>query len=188
MDFPTARIGPPPILTPFHSDMLGLPFASDVGVMSGLWSASSAIWPVANKGYFYPFHLDDWATAYQLLFWVGATSSGNIDMAIYDSQKNRIVSSGSTAMSATVNTVQELDITDTVLPPGDYILGVGCDNNTGTCFRETLSSDEFGLTAAMHYEQTGLTGPTLPDPCVPVACTDTTPGWRVVGIQFRSLY
>ena len=188
MDFPNLRISPPPILTPFHSDMMGS-FSYLLSVLgTAMGVAVSAIWPVANKAYFYPFHLDDWATAYQLLFWVGGVSSGNIDVAIYDSQKNRIVSAGSTAMSATVNTVQELNITDTVLPPGDYLLGFACDNITGTCFRVQSALDEIILPDYMIYEETGLTAAALPDPCTPVVCTDTTVALRIAGIQFRSFF
>jgi hypothetical protein len=146
-----------------------------------LGSAASGSWSVNNKAYFYPFRLQSHAVAYQLLFWVGATSSGNIDVGIYDSQKNLVVSSGSTAMSATVNTVQELNITDTALPPGDYLLAGACSTTGGTCFR-VASNDELALASYPVYEQTLALA--LPNPCTPVACTDTAPMRWVIGIQF----
>jgi hypothetical protein len=140
---------------------------------------------VNNKAYYYPFRLSDWGLARQLLFWVGATSSGNIDVGVYDSQKNLIVSAGSTAMSATVNTVQELNITDTLLPPGDYLLGVACSTTGGTCFQTgSASSDEAMLSMVPIYEQTSALA--LPDPCVPVLCTDAAPFIWVAGIQFAA--
>lgn len=185
-DFPDYRMPPPPILTPWHAESMGVVIRGMINI-STLNGATSATWPVANKAYFFPFRLTDWATAYQLLFWVGATSSGNIDVAIYDSEKNRIVSAGSTAMSATVNTVQELNITDTVLPPGEYLLGVACDNTTGTVFQNS-AADEFVFAHLPIYEQAGLTAAALTDPAVPVVCTDASPSVIACGIQFRSVF
>lgn len=183
MDFPTYRMPPPPILTPFHPDSLGLTLPG--AGLTPLGSSTSSAWPADNLALFYPFRLYDWATAYQLLFWVGATSSGNIDVGIYDSQKNLIVSSGSTAMSATVNTVQELNITDTVLPPGDYLLGMVCSTTVGTAFGAS-GVDELALSTLTVYEQ-GTALP-LPDPCAPVISTMATPTRFVCGIQFRSVF
>ena len=183
MDFPTYRMPPPPILTPFHPDSLGM--ALPGGASAALGSIASSAWPADNLALFYPFRLYDWATAYQLLFWVGATSSGNIDVGIYDSQKNLIVSAGSTAMSATVNTVQELNIADTVLPPGDYLLGVACSTTGGTTFT-TATADELLLSVHPIYEQASALP--LPDPCVPVSTTQTSTARVVCGIQFRTVF
>lgn len=181
MDFPSYYLPPPPVMTTMHPDCRGL--STTISVR--LDSMASAAWPTASLGLFYPFVLTSTATAYQLLFYVGATSGGDIDMAIYDSQKNRIVSAGSTAMSASINTVQELNITDTVLGPGVYLLAVSSSATSGTVFGFQIS-DETSLAALPVYEQAGLTGATLPDPCVPVVTTSTAPLIAAVGIQFRS--
>lgn len=178
MDFPSLVQVPPPVLLSYSPEAFGFGWAATANSM--ISGVSSATWLANNKAYFYPFTLHDFATAYQLLFWVGATSSGNIDVGIYDGEKNRIVSSGSTAMSATVNTWQELNITDTVLPPGDYLLGVACSTTAGTGFN-TQPADEVNLPTTPVYEQT--TALPLPDPCVPVLCTDSTPPRWAVGIQ-----
>ena len=181
MDFPTARLIPPPVLTPFNAEAYGLGRATFV-----LGGATSATWPANDKAYYYPFRLHEFVTARQLLFWVGATSSGNIDVAIYDSQLNRIVAAGSTAMSATVNTWQEINITDTVLPPGDYYLGVACSTTAGTCFMSAGLADEQALSKWPIYEQASALP--LPNPAVPVLCTDATPPVMAVGIQFASVF
>jgi hypothetical protein len=180
MDWPSTQYVTTPILTPFH--VYG--YAIKGQGTSSLGLASSGTWPVNNKAFFYPFRLHTFETAYQLLFWVGATSSGNIDVGIYDSQKNRIVSSGSTAMSATVNAWQELNITDTPLPPGDYLLAGACSTTVGTVFRVAISStaDELSMPAIPVYEQTSALA--LPDPCTPVVCTETTIPYMAIGIQF----
>lgn len=153
-----------------------------------LMGAGSTAWPTANKAFFFPFRLTEWATAYQLLFWVGATSSGNLNVGIYDNEFNLIVSAGSTAMSATVNTVQELNIADTVLPPGDYYLAVAVDNITGTCFKAGGLADESTLSSIPVYEQAGLTAATLTNPGVPVVTTEGTIHVWIVGIQFRNIF
>ena len=183
MDFPIYRMPPPPILTPYHPDSLGL--ATPPGINATLGAATSQAWPSNDMAFFYPFRLYDWATAYQLLFWVGAVSSGNIDVGIYDSQKNLIVSSGSIAMSATVNTVQELNIPDTILPPGDYLLGVACSTTVGTAFG-TIQGDEIALSSYAVYEQ--ATAFPLPNPCVPVVTTQSNGYLFCCGIQFRSVF
>lgn len=182
-DFPAYRLAAPPVLTPFSMESLGALLTGYTNF--GLSNAASASW-TANTALFYPFELASWATAYQLLWYVGATSNGNIDVGIYDSQQNLIVSSGSTAMSASTNTVQELNITDTVLAPGKYFLAAGCDSGTGTIFRFSPLADESALPSLPIYEQTGLTGPTLTNPGTAVVSTRSVPIVVAVGIQFRS--
>lgn len=176
------RMPPPPVLTPFNLDSLGL---SAGGLVVYLGASVSVAWPVNNLALFYPFRLFDFATAYQLLLMIGGTSGGNIDVGIYDSQKNLIVSSGSTAMSATVNTAQELNITDTPLPPGDYLLGVACSSTSGTVFTNS-QADESHLSSYPIYEQASAFP--LPNPCVPVVSTQGTVPFVVCGIQFRPTF
>lgn len=185
MDFPAYRMPPPPILHPFLPQMQG---RSGASMGTTLDACTSIAWIGNNQAIFLPFTLTDWTVAYQLLFWVGATSNGNIDVGIYDSQKNRIVSAGSTAMSATVNTVQELNITDTTLPPGDYLLAGVCSTTTGTVFRRSpgLATDEGTLSALVIYEQ--ATALPLPDPCAPTVTTNATPFVPVIGVQLRSVF
>ena len=184
-DFPRYNMPAPPILTPWSPDSLGLTSSPAATAMGTLFSLASVAWPTNNLALFYPFNLYDWATAYQLLFWVGATSSGNIDVGIYDSQKNLIVSAGSTAMSATVDTVQELNITDTVLGPGSYLLAVTCSTTGGTTYYNTIN-DEIVLSAITIYQQASALP--LPDPCAPVISTSATPPLIACGIQFRSVF
>jgi len=183
MDFPAAILPPFPILTPWVAESAG-PAIFGLGG-GGIGTATSSTWPANNLALFYPFKLADWATVYQLFFWVGATSSGNIDVGIYDSQKNRIVSAGTTAMSATVNTIQELNVTDTVLGPGSYLLGAACSTTVGTGFRVT-NTDEVYLPSFPGYEQ--ATALPLPDPCVPVVNTQANVTVFVAGAQLRSVF
>ncbi len=180
-DFPNGVTQATTVITPYHVNSVGL----SMSTIGALGSATSGAWPSNNLAFYYPFRLYTRETAYQLLFWVGATQGGNIDVGIYDSQNNKIVSSGTTAMSATVNTVQELNITDTVLPPGDYMLGVSCSSTSGTYFG-SVNADELGLSSALIFEQ--ATALPLPDPCVPVLSTQSTPPLVAAGIQLRSVF
>lgn len=176
---------PSPVLTPFSPESLGL---SIVALGGGtLSNCASATWPANNTALFYPFRLHTWATAYQLLFWVGATSSGNIDVGIYDSQKNLIISSGSTAMSATVNTVQELNITDTTLPPGDYLLGVVCSTTAGTTFNVAAGGFSAAIQQSSYPVYTQASALPLPNPCTPVVAS-TVRAVVACGIQFRPTF
>jgi len=160
-------------------ESLGIALSSISG--TGLLAASGTTWQANNLAYYYPFTLYDWATAYQLLFFVGATASGNVDVGIYDSQKHLVVSSGSTAMG-TANTVQQLNIADTVLAPGDYLLGVACSSTSGTSFIIGGFSDENLVTATVFYEEASALP--LPATCAPVVTTRSSVQVVVCGIQF----
>lgn len=183
-DWPFESTPVSPILTPWSVEAAGAGLA---GLGVPLWTLVSGTSDTANKAYFYPFRITSWVTVYQVLFWVGATSSGNIDVGVYDAQANRIVSAGSTAMSATVNTVQEINVTDTVLSPGKYFLAWAVDNTTGTVFRTALA-DELSLPSYAVYEQTGLTAAALPATATPVISTSTGPRIAAVGLQLVSVF
>jgi len=180
-DFPSYMMPPPPILLTTCIDAS----VSQQGA-TPLLSASSNTWPTNNIATYVPFRLTSWATVYQLLFWVGATSAGNIDVGIYDAQKNKIVSSGSTAMSATVNTVQELNVTDTVLSPGNYLLAASCSTTSGTCFAQSAVSDEFGLSSFSLFQEASALP--LPATATPVLTTATDTRLFCFGAQLRSVF
>lgn len=95
---------------------------------------TSAVWPTANTAIFVPFEVYSPVVITRLFVAIGAASSGNIDMGIYDLAGNRLVSAGSTAMG-TLNLVQVFDVTDLVLAPGVYYLGCAVNNTTGTTSR-----------------------------------------------------
>ena len=185
-DFPAYAMPAPPVLTPFHPDSLGLALTgAEAGAAGQLEDATSGTWGTANRAFYYPFKLYAPAVATQLLFFVGAASAGNIDVGIYTAEGSKIVSSGSTAMSATVNTVQELNITDTALPPGEYLLAVVCSSTSGSIFRIN-NGDEVLLPAILIYEEDAALP--LPAMATPVVPTATTVPIAVVGIQFASAF
>jgi hypothetical protein len=182
-DFPNYRMPVPPILTPFSPEACGGFVSLAFGGTNHLGTIASASFPANNRAYYYPFTLTDWGTALKLLLAIGATSVGNVDVGIYTSEKNNIVSAGSTAMSATVNTIQEIDITDTLLPPGEYLLAVALSDSTGTVLRVGLT-DELGLSLVPVYEEDVFP---LPATAAPVISASTTVPLVGVGIQFASV-
>lgn len=185
MDWASYRMPPSPIITPWSHESLGVHAVIQQG--ASFDGASSQAWPVANVAYFYPFTLFDFAIVYQFLFWVGATAGGLIDVGIYDRAGNRILSAGSTGMSATINTVQELNVTDTRIPPGEYWLAGAC-NSTGVTVFRNQANDELVFPVAPIYELTGLTNATLPATAAPVPTTVNTPSLIAIGAQLRSVF
>jgi len=79
----------------------------------------------ANRAYLIPFHLAEPILVTKLGLANGAVPAGNIDLGIYDSNFTRIVSSGSTAQAG-VSVAQWIDITDTIIGPGDFYLALAC--------------------------------------------------------------
>lgn len=100
-----------------------------------LSGAASAVWTAANRAIYVPFWLPVRLLVTQLFSWTGATASGNIDVGLYSASGAKLVSSGSTAQSASVNVLQAFNIADIALAPGTYYFAVAMDNTTGTVFR-----------------------------------------------------
>ncbi len=92
---------------------------------------NTTTWPATNQAIYIPFTLAKPYTAARMWLYNGGTVSGNLDLGIYDDQGNTIVTKGST-LQATINVMQFLDITDTVLNPGVYYMAVALDNTTST--------------------------------------------------------
>lgn len=86
---------------------------------------TSTAWPGANLALFVPFTIAAPVTVYKMVMGCGATAAGNYDMGIYDSDGDRLVSSGSRAKPAASEDVA--DVTDTQLGPGLFYLAVSAD-------------------------------------------------------------
>lgn len=93
--------------------------------------ASGSAWPSANLAIFIPFRVAAPYTVQQIYWQNMATINGNIDVGIYDSEGNKIVSSGSTAQSG-ATALQSISITPTTLRRGQYYLAMAFDNATAT--------------------------------------------------------
>lgn len=97
-------------------------------------------WPVANQAHYLPILVRNAMVARQLAIWIGTANTGNIDLGIYRPDGTRLVSTGSVAAGAT-SALQIVDITDTPLAAGHYLLAAVASATTvsvqrvGTAFQ-----------------------------------------------------
>lgn len=104
---------------------------------------SALAWSTANTAIYIPFSVPRLCTLTDITFQKGAVA-GNVNVAIYDDSATgglpgaRIGSAlGSTAVAATANIPQVLNITDQVLGIGRYYIGIVFDDTatlTLSCF------------------------------------------------------
>lgn len=87
---------------------------------------SSNVWPGANRALYVPFRLTVPFTFNSISTPLG-TASGNLDLGVYSVDGTKIVSTGSTAAVANVNTIS---VTPTLLGPGLFYFGMAADNTT----------------------------------------------------------
>lgn len=93
----------------------------------------SRTWPTAAKAIYVPFVLQAPATLYQVGWHTGGTAAGNNEVGVYDAAGNKIISSTATAQG-TINAIQWVNVTDTLLAPGQYWLAAMGTLATGTWF------------------------------------------------------
>lgn len=143
---------------------------------------TSAAWPSANLAIFVPFLVHTQIIAVKMFTSNGATASGNIDIGIYDSGQNRLVSMGSTAQSGT-SAIQTFDIADTLLEPGVYYMALSQSGTTGTF----LSSAQIPLPDIRSFGilSQALGSVTLPDPATVAAIANAY--IPLFGLTARSL-
>lgn len=122
------------VITPFSYESLGYGLTRG-GASGTINSIGSGTWPTQNKAFYFPFTIVEKTFTVKRIGVVNGTAvSGNIDAGIYDSQGNRLVSSGSTAQAGT-GVIQWLDVTDTDLKPALYYMALAVDNTTATVSR-----------------------------------------------------
>ncbi len=124
-DFPSAADYSHSIISIFTEDCIGLELLT---AGSGF---STAAWPSANAAILIPFTVAIPTIITQIFWLVGTSGTDNIDVGIYDSQGNKIISTGSTALSGT-SANQIVDITDTTLQKGLYYIAVVMNGTTNT--------------------------------------------------------
>lgn len=143
--WPEQRVPPLVTMHPMSLESMGQQLKA---VAVSIQSNATGTWPTANLALFVPFQLYVPATFVQMAVLMGGTNGDNIDVGIFDSQGNRIVSSGSTAQGST-NVVQTFDITDTTLAPGTYFLACACSGTTGAVSRYAPTGTGFCAGAGM---------------------------------------
>lgn len=102
-------------------------------------------WNSANSALLWVLQLTEPALITQLFWYNGATIAGNIDCGIYALDKGaltatRIVSTGATAQAG-ASAPQAVDITDTVIGPGEYLIAVAVSDAAATFRASAYSSN-----------------------------------------------
>lgn len=144
-------------------------------------AAVSVAWATANQARYVPFTITTPFLAAKLLAFNGATAGGNTDMGIYTAAGTEVVGIAAAAQSG-LNTWQSFDITDTMLMPGLYYLGLLNTTTTGTYF--SWGNLQGARAAGMFSQAVGAA--TLPTPTATFAALDAF-GIPLVGISSRAL-
>lgn len=130
-DWPHAYLPPLPTIHCASEEAYG---PSLMGVTAGVPTSGAQFTQHGlGEAMLFPFSLDVRATVVKGWWMNGATvtAATNVDVGVYDSEFNLIVAAGFTAQSGT-DTLQEADLTDTDIGPGDYWCALAIDNNTLT--------------------------------------------------------
>lgn len=131
----------------------------------------AASWQANNRAIYMPFTLPDYATVARFQY-LNGNNVGNIDLGIYDAASyTRIISTGSTA-KGTATTCVFIGVTDIVLPPGDYYMGVVVSSTGGSLQRLAFAADvgdQVGMCRICGLLQEDLGATTLPTTMTPVA-------------------
>lgn len=179
-DWPITNFPAPNIISPYSHDSCG----GMLNMLSFITAPASATL-TQNQAYYFPFWLEQEATAKKMAVQVGATSNGTVDAGIYDEQFNYVISSGATGQGS-INAVQELDITDTVLPPGNYWMALSLSSATGTVFR-LAASDEIAIPQAPCLTQASA-HPLPTTVATPVKSPDSTTVYAInMAVAFDTL-
>lgn len=155
----------PPQQRPWNAVALSTLDSESVGPLaSGTAGYGQATaWPSANRAFFVPFLVYSTITVVKMKIANGATISGNVDIGIYDDQKHRLVSTGSTA-HAGASVAQTFDITDTTLQPGRYYAALCSSSSTATIGRVNTATAAETKSWGVLMQDPGSV--TLPDPAV----------------------
>lgn len=102
-------------------------------ISSNYAGPKSTAWGTASLAILVPVQITSGVTVKQMAWINGATVSGNVDIGIYDSTFNLLVSLGSTAQSGTI-AMQVGDIADTALSAGTYYFALASSSATATFY------------------------------------------------------
>lgn len=119
-------------ISPGHHNSMGIELGGSSGVLN---AGAAAAWPASNLALFIPFKIGFPYLVNQVL-WVNGTTVGtnHVDVGVFDSQGNKLVSTGST-LTAGVSVFQSVNVTDTILERGIYYMAMAMDGTTDTIQR-----------------------------------------------------
>ncbi len=162
--------------------LLSIGMASMVGNSARLssFTAGSAAWPAANRGYGIPFSLDKPYEVRRALLYNGATVSGNFDIGVLDRYGDRITSIGSTAQAG-VSSIQQVAFGSPVtLDPGVYILALGINNTTATVFRTATPAALLSMAGMRQFDSFPIPATA---PALAAMATDYLPVFGIASVD-----
>lgn len=140
-------------------------------VFDGAPAFGTAAWPLANRAIYMPVALPSHFTLARF-FWVNGTSAaGNVDIGLYDSAGNRLLSTGTTARAGT-STVQYAGVTDQTFPAGKYYLALVSSSTAAGGYVSTAVDDAVNAKACGVLQE-DLGGTVLPATMTPATYTST---------------
>lgn len=162
-----------------------MPMRHSIDTISDSWLpirgwTGSTVWPSANLAIYVPIGITQSILVKKLWFGSSSTSTGNVDMALYDAAGVAVVAATNAAKIAS-NDEQVFDVTDTPIGPGLYWIALSSDSATDTFnMIQTSAADcaQMGvLTEAAAY----------PLPSTATWARDYTYGrWPTMGILIES--
>ena len=165
-DFPKNIIEPLVIIIPNSLESIGGSF--------GAWFYNiptiGAVYPTADLAFYIPFVLAKPITVVKLFCRNSSTVSGNVDIRLYSADGTALTASMQTAQTP-INSSQEFDITDVVIGPGVFYIGIVLDNTTGILLRNLVTA-ELLAAAGVVQEQLGA-GAALPNVATFAHCPGT---------------
>jgi hypothetical protein len=165
----------PFIITPMSRLSIGTELAA-----LGVAAPAEAAWPAANRAIYVPFVLSESVTVVKLFIYMGNSNVGNVDVGIYDSDLARVVSAGSTTDPASAG-LQEFDVTDTTMGPGQFYLAMAY-NATGNVFSWITGDLQMTKTLGVAQEASAFALPATAT--LAAATSDYIP---VMGLSLRTL-
>jgi hypothetical protein len=121
-----------------------------------------------------PITIERICSVYQVAVENGATLNGSFDIAIFDwPSYTKLVGTGAVSQTGS-GAIQTVDITDTVLRPGNYFVGMSTNSGTAT-YRGTIALSARALRSVGVQQQSSAY--TLPDPMVPAAMAQAWVPW-----------
>lgn len=178
--------GPVALQTPVIMTNISFDFGSGEILHGQATAPASTTYPAANRALYTPVYFSRPATILKLFVVNGATSNGNVDVAVYSEASGggpgtRLVSAGSTAQG-TVSVVQEFDIADLTVGRGVYYLGIASDSATATFFSAATNINGKSSFAGVLQQATAFPLPATATPAV--VSNGTIP---IIGVAFRTL-
>lgn len=125
---------------------------------------ASGAWPANNRALYAPLQMPSPFLVARFMFYNSTSLSGTVDMGLYDSVGNRLLSTGATARSG-ASAVQYVGVADQLFPAGHYYVAMLATSTTGNFIFVNISSAAIMQAAGMLQEDVGAA--TLPTTMTP---------------------